>query len=251
MSQANSPGLWQSYFDGHAPVYNEQWYTKGAAGQVEAMIDLLKLSAGADIIDVGCGTGRHSVELARRGFCVTGLDFSSGMLEQARRRAAAADTSVNWLELDVCTLDLVEQFDAAISMLQGAFSLMDPGVDPADHDLTILRNIERAVRPGGQFLLQTFNAFKTIRDLADEEVESGRFDPVTMIQHCPTAWKDENDEQVELVTRVRPYLPSEVLGLLEQCGFSGFEVWGDYTTQSPVSLDGYTFTVRCQKPESQ
>ena len=249
MSQTNSPGICPTYFDGYAPEYDEQWYTKGAVEQVEAIVDLLQLPARTDIIDVGCGTGRHSVELARRGFCVTGLDFSKGMLAEARKRAAVAETAVNWLELDVCALDLVEQFDAAISMLQGDFSLMDPGVDPTGHDLTILRNIERALRPGGQLLLQTFNAFKTIRDFTAEDVASGRFDLVTMIQHCPTAWRDENGEQVERMTRIRPYFPSEVLSLLEQCGFSDFEVWGDYKTQSPVSLDGYTFTVRCAKPK--
>ncbi|NKB66126.1 MAG: methyltransferase domain-containing protein [Candidatus Latescibacteria bacterium] len=250
MSQADSPGIWQTYFDGHAPEYDEQWYTKGAVGQVEAMVNLLKLPAGADIIDVGCGTGRHSVELARRGFCVTGLDFSKGMLAEARKRAIGAETAVNWLELDICALDLVEQFDAGISMLQGAFSLMDPGVDPTDHDLTILRNIERSLRPGGQLLLQTFNAFKTIREFTPEDVTSGRFDPVTMVQHCPTAWTDEKGEQVEQVTRIRPYFPCEVLRLLEQCGFSDFDTWADYTTQTPVSLDGYTFTVRCAKPKN-
>ena len=57
---------------------------------------------GQAILDVGCGTGRLSIELARRGYVVTGLDVSAGMHREVRKHAAAAKVNVRWIEAVVC-----------------------------------------------------------------------------------------------------------------------------------------------------
>ena len=75
---------WQTFFDNHAPVYNDQWYTKSTEDDVAFLVRTLDLAPGARILDAGCGTGRHSIALARRGFCMTGVDCSRGMWDQAR-----------------------------------------------------------------------------------------------------------------------------------------------------------------------
>lgn len=81
---------WENFFDGHAPEYMENIFTKNTLAQVDFLIEELDLTPGQFILDVGCGTGRHAVELAKRGFDVTGVDLSAGMLAQARQAADAA-----------------------------------------------------------------------------------------------------------------------------------------------------------------
>lgn len=68
---------WERFFDAHAPIYAENAFTKNTVREVDFLLEELELSPGAAILDVGCGIGRHAVELAKRGYAVTGLDLSS------------------------------------------------------------------------------------------------------------------------------------------------------------------------------
>ncbi len=107
---------WQLYFDNHAPVYMEQWYTQPWQEEVEFFIEVLNLPTGSRILDVGCGTGRHSVELARRGYQVTGIDFSAGMLAEARKAAQKTGVEVEWIQCDALDFTTNQPYDAAICM---------------------------------------------------------------------------------------------------------------------------------------
>jgi len=88
---------WEAFFDAHAPVYETNVFTKNTVREVDFLLEELSLQQGASILDVGCGTGRHSIELAKRGFAVTGLDLSSEMLARAAAAAKAASVNVNWI----------------------------------------------------------------------------------------------------------------------------------------------------------
>ena len=74
---------WEEFFDGHAPVYMDNPFTKNAVAEVEFVLEELRLPPGGRILDVGCGTGRHAVELARRGYAIV-LLWGPGELESVR-----------------------------------------------------------------------------------------------------------------------------------------------------------------------
>ena len=71
--QGNS---WEAFFAAHAEFYDENVFVKNTFAEVDFLIEVLDLPPGGLVLDVGCGTGRHSIELAKRGYAVTGLDLS-------------------------------------------------------------------------------------------------------------------------------------------------------------------------------
>ena len=100
------------------------------------------------ILDLCCGPGRFAVPLARRGFCVTGVDRTTFFLDKAKERAAAEDVEVTWVQEDMRTYVQPSAFDLAISMFT-SFGYFD---DKAE-DLTVLRNIFDSLRPGGMLVM--------------------------------------------------------------------------------------------------
>ena len=91
---------WERFFDEHAIIYMDNVFTKNTLAEVDFLLELLPIEPGDHILDIGCGAGRHSVELARRGFQVTGVDISAGMLAQAADAAEKAGVEVNWVKAD-------------------------------------------------------------------------------------------------------------------------------------------------------
>lgn len=247
MTQVNE---WQLYFDNHAPVYMQQWYTQSWQKDVDFFEDVLQLPSGSRILDVGCGTGRHSIELARRGYRVTGIDFSAGMLAEAKKAARAAGVAVEWIQCDALNFTSDEPFDAAICMLEAAFALLTPSQNPIEHDMGILRRVHAALKPGTRFMLHAPNAFKQIRSFSQEDIEEGRFDPLTMVNHSECTWDAPDGTEHMVVARIRNYLPTELAMYLQQTGFVVENMWGgDHADRRKIELDGYMIMVVARKVE--
>ena len=137
---------WQTYFDNHAHEYMSQWFTHNWHQEADFLEQELTLAPGGRILDVGCGTGRHTVELAQRGYNVTGLDFSEGMLAQAKKRAQEADVEVNWVHADATQFTSEEKYDGAICMLEAAIGLIALDDDPHAHDLAVMRAVSNVLK---------------------------------------------------------------------------------------------------------
>ena len=121
---------WEEFFDGHAPVYMDNVFTKNTLNEVDFVLEELRLPLGSRLLDVGCGTGRHAVELARRGYQLTGVDISSGMLVEAEKEAREAGVEVELIHADATQFTSDKLFDAAICLCEGAFSLLSSEDDP-------------------------------------------------------------------------------------------------------------------------
>ncbi len=240
---------WQRFFDGHAPVYMDNVFTKATMAEVDFIIEELHLEKGNSLLDVGCGTGRHTVELAKRGLNMTGIDLSPGMLEQARTAAADANVEVELIQADATKFDLDRQFDAAICVCEGAFGLLSSGDDPAEHDLAILRNIHKALKPGCEFLLTALNAFRYVRKYSNKDVAENRFDPNYMIEKYEMEY-DTSEGKKTVTVSERGFAPSE---LALMCRVAGFEIdylgggtAGNWGTRV-LDLDEYEIMVIARK----
>src|SRR5207248_6233409 len=124
--------------------------------------------------DVGCGPGRHSLSLARRGFSVVGIDHSAEFVRLARDAAAASELDATFEELDVRTLDRPGAFDATLCLCQGGFGLLG-GHDETD----VFGRIAATVRPGGALAVSAFSAAFAVRHLEAGE----KSDPATGVLH--------------------------------------------------------------------
>jgi 2-polyprenyl-3-methyl-5-hydroxy-6-metoxy-1,4-benzoquinol methylase len=135
---------YETLFANYAKSYDKESFTQGTVGEVDFVERELEADRTRRILDIGCGTGRHAIELARRGYHVTGFDLSEGQLRRAREKAAAAGVAVEFQRRDATHPHFVGQFEAAIMLCEGEFPLME--TDEQNH--AILRHADAASRPG-------------------------------------------------------------------------------------------------------
>ena len=117
------------------------------------MQSFLPAGKAENILDLACGSGSYSIELAARGFKVYGLDYETEMIELARAKAAARGLTVDFRQGDMRDLaSLPENFDAALCIGNSIVHLLT-----GDDLRQSLRETNRHLRQGGIYLLQTVN----------------------------------------------------------------------------------------------
>lgn len=226
---------WREFFNGHASVYMENVFTKNTAAEVDFLIEELGLTPGSMILDIGCGTGRHSVALAQRGYRMTGVDLSPGMLAEARKTAEAAGVELELVEADATRFQASRKYDAAFCLCEGSFGLLGTGDDAIEHPLTILRNIAAALKPGAKALFTVLSAFRMIRRHSQADVESGQFDPLTLAEAS-----DVTD------ARERGFVPTELRLLFAIGGLRVLHIWGGTAgswNKGAIDLDEYEIMI--------
>src|SRR5437588_11845664 len=140
------------------------------------------------VLDVGCGPGRHSLELARRGISVVGVDASEDFVTLASDAAAREHLDACFELLDVRALAYDGVFDAVICLCQGGFGLLGGRDEPE-----VFARFVRAATPGGAVAISAFHALFAVRFLEDGE----SFDAATGVLHeCSTARDAEGRERV-------------------------------------------------------
>jgi cyclopropane fatty-acyl-phospholipid synthase-like methyltransferase len=155
---------YETLFANFGKTHDKECFTQGTIGEV----DFVERELGGDqakrILDIACGTGRHAIELTKRGYRVTGFDLSKGQLRLAQEKAAAAGVTVDCQCRDATWPHFNQDFDAAIMFCEGAFLLMKTD----EKNYAILTHAAAALRPGGKLLLTTlialFPLFHSVKD---------------------------------------------------------------------------------------
>ena len=201
-------------------------FTTGSEQEVTFLLEVLDLPAGARVLDVGCGPGRHSIPLAQAGFAVVGVDISRRFLDLAAEGARAAGVGAGFFQVDARQMPFDDEFDAVISICQGAFGLM--GKD----DGLILRRMMEATKPGGVLALTAFSAYHAARYQTEANLDADEG-----IVHEETTIRDERgaEHPVDLWTGV--YTPRELRLLAIGTGLVPEHVWsvgpGDFARHVP------------------
>ena len=247
---------YESLFANSGKTYDRESFTQGTAGEV----DFVERELGADrskrILDIACGTGCHAIELAKRGYRVTGFDLSEGQLRRAREKAAAAGVSVDFQCRDATQPHFEQEFDAAIMFCEGAFPLME--TDEKNH--AILRHAGAALRPGGKLLLTTLNAlfplFHSVKDFFDahgsgEAADKLTFDLMTFRNRAELTFTDDVGQSHTIETDERYYTPAEMRWLLQTTGFGKVDIFGcrigQFSREHALTTDDFEMLVVAER----
>ncbi len=147
---------WKRFFKSSGFPLADEVRVRDTETEIRKLLKLLPLPRGAKVIDVGCGIGRHSVLLARRGYHVTGVDYSPSYLREARSRAGGQRP--RFLRRDMRALGFENEFDAAINLWTSFGYFLRPS-----EDLRVLRSIHRALKPGGRLAIELINGAGLLR----------------------------------------------------------------------------------------
>ena len=243
----SEPHHWfEELADHMGEAYLRYSFTKGTVQEVDFLVDELGLTSSTSILDVGCGPGRHSLELARRGFQVTGIDISETFIDIARSTADREGlTNAKFVVADArdekAILCSVGPVDRVVCLCQGAFGVMrDDG-----HDEMVLRTMGAALRSGGRLALSAFNAYFSVRHHQEAD-----FDAAHGISHERTVIKDPAGSAREVSLWTGCYTPRELRLLLTKQGFSDPTIYGvepgAYGRGSP-SVDTAEFLVIAER----
>jgi len=188
--------------------------TSAEIDEVERMVG----SISGRVLDVGCGFGRHSIELASRGADVIGIDRSPAMISAARDRSIIASQFVDFICVDACDLHQVGRYDLAVCLF-GAFGQSTTATTDDTPDLNMLGQVKQALQPGATLVIELPDRERTVNGLVERE----QLDEASLTRHFNTRTSIMT-ERAELATgavyvqRYRLFDTTELVDLVHDAG---------------------------------
>ncbi len=239
-------GRYARYYDA---IYADKAYAE-ECDVIEAVVGCRR-SPPWRVLDVGCGTGTHAVELARRGHRVTGVDRSDDMLDAARAKAAG---TVRFLHGDARSLDLGETFDVVTCL----FAVLSYQLT-ADDALAALRAFRRHLDPGGVLVCDywhgpavlTVGPAVKVKEVRDGDrcivrtaiplgVDRGAQTNATRYTVCVVGADGDIADIVEETHTVRFFLPGEVEAYARSARFEVLETFADWRRDAVLHNRAWT-----------
>jgi len=233
--------VWEIFYNKHAKEYYKEPWMFNTIEEVDFIERELNLIKGMTILDVGCGTGRHSLELARRGYNVTGIDIADNMLNEARTVAKTESLNVEFVQTDATDFISDKVFDAAICLCEGAFGLLDVNEEPFLRDLKIIKNICSCLKHNGLFLLTCSSALPHIRRWNDTDVKNGTYNLENLVE---TFKMDDlyTEAANDLIFKSKSFTPPELKMLFFMAGFKTVFIGGSWNKEF-LSMDDHEILI--------
>jgi SAM-dependent methyltransferase len=217
--------------------------------EVEQMLALTGLDpAGATVLDMPCGVGRHTLEFARRGARVTAVDRTERYLDEVREAAEAGGLDVETVQSDMREFERADSYDLAIRIFTTGY------FDDPEDDRRVTMNYYRSFRPGGALIMELSGKEGLIQHFRSRwwsDVEGGflleESTPTPDWSALDTRWILIRDgERHEFDMSARIYAASELGSLLRSCGFRDLETYGGLDG-SPYDLSGTRLCIVARK----
>ena len=244
-------------FEDYSAYYDLLYKDKDYPAEAAYVLGLLRAHdpSISSLIDLGCGSGRHTVEFARQGLRVTGVDRSPDMLAEARRRSVGAE----WIESDIVHYRAGRPVDAAVALFH-VFSYLAAG----EQIETFLANVAQSLEPGGLFLFDFWygpavlaqKPAVRVKRMESEAYEILRTaEPVLIDEknivevHYTVIIRGKKDGSVQTITEshtMRYFFIPEVEQWLGRAGFRMLDRH-EWMTGSALSPDTWSATVLAQR----
>jgi SAM-dependent methyltransferase len=190
-----------------------------------------RLKSEAKIVDLCCGMGRISNELARRGFSVTGVDITKSYLDAAIEDAKAENLSVEYIHQDIRNFKRAEHFDLALN-LYNSFGYFDNSED----DLLFIKNAFESLQNGGVFIIELLGKEIAARDFIEGEafdragfVVATEYKILGNWEEIQNIWTISNEKfRAQKVFKHRLYAATELKAMLLKTGFSTVTIYGGW-----------------------
>ena len=150
----NMKQWYEELFENYGVRYDNECFTQGTIGECDFIEKEIGYDKSLRILDIGCGTGRHAIELTKRGYTVVGVDLSDSQLERARQKASMDNLQIHFKKHDARNLPFLREFDLVIMLCEGGFTLMETD----EMNYQILRNASNALTHKGKLIFTTLNA---------------------------------------------------------------------------------------------
>ena len=189
------------------------------------------LKENSRVLDLCCGIGRHSIELARNGLRVTGVDITRPYLEIAGDNAMKEGLDIDFVHSDMRNFCRPGSFDLIVNLCT-SFGYFDDIED----DITVLRNMHTSLAEGGRFVIEILGKeviAATFR--AKEELEFDGYNVLATTRildnwnrlECKRLIR-KGDDETEIIAYHRLYSATELKGHLEAVGFRNIRIYGDF-----------------------
>jgi SAM-dependent methyltransferase len=220
----------ESFWKTWAPFMfsRERW--ENAAEEVTNLISLLQIAPGAKVLDLCCGPGRHSLEFARRGYSVVGVDRTKTYIEKARKQAQAEGLEAEFIQEDMRHFRRAKSFDAVINLFT-SFGFFEDEKD----DQLVIKNMASSLREGGSFVIDIIGkeiVARIFRERDWQEVNGALMLEERKVTKnwswMENRWILIKDGKIkEFRFSLRPYSASELITLLRASGFDSVQVFGN------------------------
>lgn len=224
---------YEALFENYAQKYDKECFVQGTLGECDFIEQEIKEDKSLKIIDIGCGTGRHAIELTKRGYSVTGIDLSESQLKRAREKSKDEGVEIDFQKYDARNLPFKDQFDLAIMLCEGGFSLMETD----EMNFEILKNATKTLKDNGKLIFTTLNGlfplFHSVKEFYESAQKDGNavckdcsFDLMAFRDYNTHVFEDDLGNKKELKCNERYYIPSEITWLLKTLGYKKIDVFG-------------------------
>jgi len=247
---------YEQLFDNYSRKYDEESFVQGTEGECDFIEEEIGHNNSIKILDIGCGTGRHAIELAERGYSVKGIDLSQAQINRAIEKSKAKGLSINFSVADARSLEFEAEFDLTIMICEGGFSLMETD----EMNYQILNNASKALKPKGKFIFTALNGlfplFHSVKEFISTGADKGQasdntFDLMTFRDHSIYETEDDSGNKLSLKCNERYYVPSEITWLLKSMGFSKVDIYGaklgQFSRSDSLSTEDYEMLVIAER----
>ncbi|UCH12733.1 MAG: class I SAM-dependent methyltransferase [Candidatus Omnitrophota bacterium] len=249
---------YESLYENYSRKYDKEPFVQGTVGECDFIEQEIKQDKSLKILDIGCGTGRHAIELTKRGYNVTGVDLSEDQIKRAREKAKEAGVTIDFQIQDARNLPFDSEFDLAIMLCEGGFSLMETD----EMNFEILKNATKALKSKGKLIFTALNGlfplFHSVNDFYESAQKEGQsqckecsFDLMTFRDHNTVVFEDDSGNKRELKCNERYYVPSEITWLLKTLGFKKIDIFGAklgaFSRQDKLTTDDFEMLVVAEK----